>query len=375
MTPKAIIAVLADFPISWIDSSFPKEGWHVPTWLYNLKLIFEKLNLYQVHWITFSKLVTKKKVIKNNGQFFHILPRGSIKISQATFYIYKRLQISQEIDSINPDIVHAWGTEVEYAICASYLKRKKILSVQGILTALEQRTKINSFEKRQIPFEKKALQRFDLLTSESPWGIARIKELVPLAHIEHWEYAPHPSFYEIKRTPSDKPTCLMAGTDTPVKNVDAAIKVFSSPELSHVTVYLAGVNPAHHPGLPPNILALGGIDRNAMQKLLASSWCLLHPSFADSSPNIVKEARIIGLPCIVSSESGGTQYVKENKSGYIVSPHDIQAMIDSIKKVTIDKQTSLDMGTFDQERCRQLLSLDTMMEKIAQIYFNILNSD
>lgn len=372
MTQKAIIAVLADFPASWADSSFPQQGWHVPTWLYNLKLIFEKLNLYEVHWITFSKLVTKKKIIENNGQFFHILPRGSIKISQATFYIYKRLQISQEIDSINPDIVHAWGTEVEYAICASYLKRKKILSVQGLLTAYAQRAKISSFEKRQIPFEKKALQRFDLLTSESPWGIARIKELAPSAHIEHWEYAPHPSFYEIRRNLSDKPTCLMAGTDTPVKNVDAAIKVFSSPELSHVTLYLAGVNPSRYPGLPPNIFALGGIDRNAMQKLLASSWCLLHPSFADTSPNIVKEARVAGIPCIVSTECGGTQYVKHEQSGFIVSPRDIQGIIKSVLKITKDRETSLAMGAVDQERCRKLLSPETMNQSLIRIYNSIL---
>ena len=167
----------------------------------------------------------------------------------------------------------------------------------------------------------------------------------------------------------------MAGTNSPVKNVTLAIQAFSRPELRHVKLYLAGVKPGTYDNLPDNIIPLGFVERDEVANLLSTTWCLVHPSLADSSPNIVKEARVIGVPAIVTTECGGKQYIDQGKSGFVIKPNNLEELITAVLHITSSREKSLKMGSHQHEYCRHLLSEQTMIEGLKRLYNRVLETN
>lgn len=374
MNKKPVIAILADFPLFLVHADYPRRGWYYAVWLETLYEAFQRDGRYEVHWIVFCRSARHRYVFSAGGQTFHVLPTIPGNISQLLHYCTDCWVAHHELRRIAPDIIHAWGTETRHAVVAGAYRGacRKLLSMQGIIAALLARAPMPAYYRRQLPFEQRAMAQFDVVSVESEWGRDRCLEIVPEAKIELWEYAVNRAFFSVERRLSARPTCLVAGADIPLKNVETAIAAFRSPALAHVDLLVAGVEGGRYADLPPNIHLLGGVDHSRIRDLLGEVWCLLHPSLADTSPNIVKEARVAGVPVIVSSDCGGTQYVEHEKSGYIVEPRDTAGIIRSVLVLTQNEAVNLSMGACEQETCRRALCEETMVRGLWRLYAGLL---
>lgn len=373
---KPVIAILADFPLFKVNAAYQQKGWYYKVWLLSLYQTFCRCADYEVHWLVYCRRRWRYHCFSEGGQTFHVLPAMQGTFSQYLNYRTDIAAALRVLQKIQPDIVHAWGTETRYAVAAAAYRGKayKILSMQGILTAYLARSPMPTYYHRQVRFEVPSMERFDLITAESDWGCARCREMVPTAHIVPWEYAVHSEFFDASRSLSAHPVCVLAGTAEPIKNLRTAIEAFSRPELAHIELLMAGAEPARFPDLPPNIRALGGVAHEKMVQLLSRAWGLVHPSLADTSPNIVKEARVMGLPVVVSDDCGGAQYVEHGRSGFIISSRDTEALVQGALQMMRDRKTSLDMGAYGQAQCRQLLSPETMETGLRKLYEEALKS-
>lgn len=369
------IAIIADLPLWEVSDnpSPPQNAWHYCVWLSALCKGLENQVEYQIHWVLPKKEVTKRQVLHSRNQHFHLIPKARLTIGLYSGYLYDTIQILRELNHITPDLVHCWGTENSFSWAGSRFAGKKLLSIQGILTAYSKRARIAKFERRHALYESHTIRRFSHITTESPWAADRIRELTPAVNLHHLEYAVEERFFQIERALTSTPSCLYAGTNTPVKNVSALIEAFAAPELSRVKLLLAGVSVQDYSNLPPNILPLGPVNRGGMVKLLSETWCLVHPSLADTGPTIAKEARVAGVPVMLTSACGSKQHVDHGKSGFIVEPYDISAMRDCILCMVSSKETALAMGAHGQEACRKKLSSNTMNSELLNIYRSILD--
>ena len=151
-----------------------------------------------------------------------------------------------------------------------------------------------------------------------------------------------------------------------------AVSAFSKPELQHIKLYMAGIRKEDYPDLPSNIIPLGPVDRARMADLLSETWCLVHPSLADTGPTILKEARVAGVAAVVTSECGAKQYVQHGKSGFIIPSHDEQALIDAVLQVTKSREIAAQMGAYQHDFCREALCEETMIANLKKIYHRIL---
>lgn len=371
---RQTIAILCNFPLSYIEDNANEPSKYHCVWLIVLHKILQLQNQYDIHWVVLNKSIKKPFIKVLDGQTFHLLPKARLTIGHWTRFVYDRLWIQRELKKIKPDLVHAWGTEDCYGLAASRHKGKKLLSIQGLLVAYSQRAPIVPFEQRQGRFyEALTARRFSHITVESEWGRERVKELTPHSSVICWEYAIADYFYHIERNLSDQPTCVIAGNNTPVKNVRCAISAFSKPELQHIKLYMAGVHPGEYENLPHNIIPLGFVPHHEMTKLLSTCWALIHPSLADTCPNIVKESRVIGLPVVATEDCGAKMYIKHSKSGFIVPPNDVDAIAEAALSMTESKEKNLVMGNYDRERCRTAISQTTMLDSLMRIYSSILN--
>lgn len=371
MSQKLKIAIVGDFPIGKVCSRYAMKKCFYAGWLYNLYELLEEVDDFEIHWIVADKLVEKDEEFRVGKQTFHLLSCTGLTVGLYTAYAYNRIKVARCVRKIKPDILHAWGTERFYGLVAKDFSGTSIMSVQGLLTAYGQRATISPFERKQRWYEKGVLRAVDYITTESSWARDRVLELAPDADVTLWEYAPERRFFDLSRNLTETPTCLCAGTHTPVKDIPTVVKAFASPKLAHVTLYLAGVSPGAIDSLPPNVVPLGRLSRDEMTEYLSKVWCLAHPSLADSSPNIVKEARVVGLPAVVTTECGGKQYIDQGESGFIIAPGDVNAMIDAVLTMTSSADVALRMGAFNRERCRELLSPETMKTGVINLYHRV----
>lgn len=371
-TRKPRIAILGDFPIGKVYSRYAERTKFYPTWLYCLYEAFFLKDEFDVHWIIVNKMIEEEEKIQVRNQTFHLIPGSRLTLGLYTAYVYNRYKVRKCVEKIQPDIFHGWGTERFYGLAAKDFRGKSLLSVQGLLNAYSKRAPLSSFECRQKWYEKGVLRNVKYITVESPWAWDRVLELAPNANLSLCEYAVNPDFYSVQRRLSDSPSCLIACSRARVKNIQLAVKAFSRPELRHVKLYMAGAHPTDYSDLSQNIIPLGGVEHKKVAELMASAWCLVHPSLADTGPTVVKEARVLGVAVVVTSECGSKQHVIHGKSGYIVPSNDEQRLIEAVLEVTKSRETALQMGEYGKEECRRALCVETMSRTFSELYKKIL---
>lgn len=367
------IAILSDFPVWLYTDSVPPYTGHYTVWLAALHEALVHQEEFEIHWVVLNRDAVKPLRFTSHGQYIHVLPRMRRLAGLCTLYWNDRRAVARELSLIKPDLVHAWGAEDCYGLCGKDFKGLKLFSVQGAMMEYMRRARFNAFLKAHAFYEPSVWEDFRHLTVESPWAAERVREVCTNTHPRLWEYAVEERFYLTSRKMSPAPTCVYAGTDWPIKNVKTLVEAFSRPELSHVTLKLAGVPQDAYTGHPANILPLGRIGRDEIAGLMAEAWCLVHMSLADTGPTIVKEARVAGVPVIISNECGSCQHVVEGKSGFILHPHDVNGLVRAVLTVTKDAQTARAMGEYGQEECRRALSAGTMLDGLLAIYRELLS--
>jgi glycosyltransferase involved in cell wall biosynthesis len=364
------VALAADFPVHCLPG-FERagSGYHA-TWFTPLAKEFSAVPDIDFHWITCSKLVDTPQEIHHLNQTFHLLPRYKLSIEFLTRFRRERRLIAGLCGNLKPDLFHGWGTEQGYALAANDFRGSSLISLQGILTSCCAASRMPLLTRIQAATERSVLSKAKRLTVESPWGAEQLRKLAPSATIDLVEYGADPACFGIERQLTEKPTAVFLGSLTLLKGVDTLLAAFTDPRLAHVDLEIYGAdNPAFpQTNRPPNIHFHGHRPRAEVLAALSQAWCLVHPTRADTSPNAVKEARVIGLPVVTTPEGGQTQYVTHEKSGYIHPAGDPEALIQAVLNVTADRETNLRMGSTDQEKCRHLLQPSSTAEQLLKIY-------
>lgn len=367
-----VIAILADMPLGRImPDEFQNQDHSLTPWIFALFQALSKQTQYSIHWITLKKYVSSHTVKTLGNQTIHILPDPSLAIGLFTNHLFASKKIRRLLDKLKPDLIHVWGIELAYASACKKLPIQKILSYQGSLIAYCQRSKMKWFPKMQAFWEKRTTPHYHHITCESPWARDRVLEISPSSQISLIEYGVEESFFHVERNPSPTPNCVFAGTICELKGVSYLIRAFTNPVLQHVQLYLAGSGALRkklEPICTPNIHWLGSLQRPELQQYLASAWCLIHPTLADTGPTIVKEARCIGLPIITTTEAGSKQYVEDGKSGYIIPSKNSNAIIQTVLALTDSLNSNIQMGTHKLHEVRNALQIELTCDKLLLMY-------
>lgn len=426
------IALLADFPVHTLPGFEDRPSGHHATWLPPLaRELARHASDYDFHWITCTKEISQPTTAQAWNQIFHLLPRGKLSLEMLTGFRRERRLISRLLDDLKPDLVHAWGTEQGYGYAAIDFPGPSILSLQGILQAYCKAAAMPWLTRLQATHEARVLRQAKHLTVESPWGKSQLQPLAPHATIDLLEYGADPACFEIPRSlspipvspnqqstihnhqssisppPSSSksadragsalpssptspfqhfsvsasqhlpppPLALFVGSLSVLKGVDTLLDAFSDPRLRHVDLVVLGTgDPAlTRRTLPPNIHLLGHRPPAEVREWMAQACCLVHPTRADTSPNCVKEARVIGLPVVTTPNGGQTQYVEHGTSGFIHPAGDIEGLIQGVLAITKSLETSLKMGGNGQAECRAALTPAATAARLLEIYQTVQN--
>ncbi len=323
-----------------------------------------------------SARLQKPCVITFQGQFFHVLPTTQGGRASSLFRA-DRKQIQACLTQICPDLVHGWGTEDVYALAAVQSGFPSIVSMQGILSYYALKNRLPGRAYLQALLEIYILYRARVITTESEWGRKVILRRNPGAQVELVEYGVQDHFLDISWQPDPaKPVVIFVGGADPRKGIQDLVEAFRSPSLAGVELWVVGAKDspwatALEKDASSNVHWLGRRTSEETAALMQKAWCLALPTRADTSPNVVKEARVIGMPIITTPHGGQIAYVREGQTGFLVEPGAIANLIEKISILTTNFSQIRKMGVCLHEEQRILLNAQKTADHFLAIYQKI----
>jgi len=369
------VAMLCNFPLHTLENSPTRflQGQHATSWLVDLPEAFSKIQALEMHWITLSDQVEKEMTFSADGALFHVLPTSK-KGRASSFFVCDRRRIQECLNKVRPDVVHGWGTEDVYALAAVTSGYPHLISMQGILSALILKSWMHPREYFQALLELYCLRKAQVITTESEWGAAVLRRRRGNKPVEVVEYGVQKTFFSTQWKPrvENNPT-IFVGTIRAGKGIQDLVGAFRDPALSSSElVVIGGVDGEWAKKLqksaPPNIRWLGRKTAEETAECMAKAWCLALPTRADTSPNVVKEARVIGLPVITTRNGGQASYVQDGEDGYFVECGDIKGLVQKLKIVLGSLATTEKLGREGQKRYRELFTPDQTADRFQSLY-------
>ena len=208
--------------------------------------------------------------------------------------------------------------------------------------------------------EKVVLRKAQIVTTESAWAKAQIETATGRQDVRLVEYGIPQRFFEVERCPDFKnPYALLVGTVDYRKGIDVAVQIFSRPGLKRYSLkVVGGISPFGErwkKNSPPNIEWLGRKTQDEIVHLLKGAHCLILPTRADVCANVVKEARVIGLPVVASPNGGHVQYIQHGKNGFICDLNSPESWEKALLGIVHEPTTTTQMGNFLRDEHRNLL--------------------
>ncbi len=375
------IALLAAFPLQAIPplGRSARVG-HPATWLPMVSDAFRGRKDFDLHWLVIARGEVPREPVRWNEQTFHVLPsptRGRI------FHCYwpDSRVLQARLDELQPDLVHAWGTEDCYGLTAARSRWPWLLSMQGILHEYLQRAprsaRYDLKTRLQERFEASVLRSASEITVESRWGMRVLQLQAPHARVHAVEYGVQERFYDATWQPDpQRPRAVFIGSIDARKGVADAVAAFANERLRGAELQIVGdfENPLGRRlrlQSGGNIHWLGRLSREQTIETLSRAWCLVLPTRADTSPNVVKEARVIGLPVVTTPHGGQSDYVEHGRNGFLLEPGDLSGLADALAKLLKDLPLARCMGAELHEEQRTFFRPERTAQCFQNLYANL----
>ena len=375
MKQTKVVGVLAAFPLHALKvfgEKYRPKG-HYATWLPQIAEAWEGQGGVEIHWIVMTDEVQERKDVCQWGQMFHVLPTSQSGRA-TTLFRADRKAIHAVLDEIQADLVHGWGTEDVYGLAAVLSGRPNVVSMQGILSAILLKSWMHPREYFQGLLELYCLRKAQVITTESEWGAEVVRKRRGRRPVEIVEYGVQQIFFSTQWKPKmDKSFTLFVGSIRAGKGIQDLVQAFRDPKLKgSELVVIGGVEGDWAKKLqksaPPNIRWLGRKSAEETAQFMAKAWCLVLPTRADTSPNVVKEARVVGLPVITTRNGGQASYVRDGEDGYFVNCGDINGLIDKLGTVLGSYDKAKEMGDHGKKNYRELFLAKHTVESFMKIF-------
>ena len=199
-------------------------------------------------------------------------------------------------------------------------------------------------------------------------------EKKPFAKVYLVENGVQQLFFQTKWQPEkSKPFALFVGGISPRKGIQDLVEAFRDPKLSSSELLMiVGGEGVWSVNLQKsalrNIRWLGRKKAEETAILMAQAWWLVLPTRADTIPNVVKEARLVGLPVITTRSGGQAIYLRDGEDGYFVDGEEVNELF---KKAQADVgifAEGKEMGEKGKKRYENLFLVKDTSENLSKLY-------
>lgn len=389
---------LAPYPINKIPSLKVKKNNKQDrgTWLVNLLFELQKRSDIEIHLITYTANIPYSQTIQFHNCTFYII-KHTVPIINKGYPSYFRLDIllnykkvSSEIikiiNKINPDLIHAHGTENAYSMIVSKLKQyPNVTSIQGLICEL---IKIESnpyyrFQKRIELYSIKNNKNFGCRTS---WDKNFIQEVNKNAKIYYLPEAINNIYFSSKWKFIEDPVIIFIGTIIKRKGIEDLINIlpFLKNDFPKINLKIIGSgnkdyisylqSHSKELGVDSNIIWLGFLSPEQISNEMLNSKVYVLPSYSDNSPNSLCEAMAIGIPSIAYKTGGIPSLIDNYINGILVETGNIENLKIEIKKVLSEKSLSIQLSNGANEKAKSRNFPPAVAESTFKVYTEIIKN-
>ncbi|MFH0859991.1 MAG: glycosyltransferase family 4 protein [Candidatus Altiarchaeota archaeon] len=171
--------------------------------------------------------------------------------------------------------------------------------------------------------------------------------------------------------PSDKKIVLFVGSIAKRKGIEILLKSAKKLDAEFVLVgpmqqdclsYLPVINKL------PNVRWVGPVTNEEMPSYYTGSDVLVIPSYYDYCPNVLLEAMACGCPVISTKLPGIMEYVKNNRTGVLVKPGQVEDLKNSIITLLYDSKLRNELIQNAIYEIRNKYSLQANIPKVVNNY-------
>ena len=334
-------------PIPFIDDSSS----HPAPWVITLAkaLVESGIDLTILNY----NLKIEKKIVKKEFDGIHLIYIKTPRTKKDILTLYKtRIKIVKNyLHSIisNYDLLHIHGSEHQYEVMALDLKIPMVISIQGIIfeyikiLPILSNLKIYVGWKISSIYEKKYLPYYKYFSCRTHWDTNCIKSINPKAKIYTiWEMIREDFFKDYFS--NEKKNILFVGGKNPIKGLAELLQAYnSSLQDKGLKLIILGncdindinemINKYNYFNIDINNIECRGMENaNGMIEAYKESFCMVHPTYIDNSPNSVCEAQLSGLPVIATDVGGVASLISDKETGLLIGREskDIELAVDKL---------------------------------------------
>lgn len=169
---------------------------------------------------------------------------------------------------------------------------------------------------------------------------------------------------------------VYAGRLVPEKRVDHLLQVWGDmctkfPQV-HLLILGEGSEEPRLKAMKVNGVQFTGQVDDAGRYLQAADMFVL-PSSTEGLSNSMLEAMSCGLPVLATTVGGAPDVIQHNVSGYLIPPDDLDSLQRGLDTLLADQSLRLELGAEARQRIVSDFSLDSVAERLANLYHRLLN--
>lgn len=274
-----------------------------------------------------------------------------LKLDILTLYQLRITKMRHFLASIihEYDLLHIHGTEHQYEAIAFRFDIPKVISIQGVITEyikiLPKLDNIKIYIEWQLSalYEKIYLPHYSVFSCRTHWDSGFVKKISPKSKIYMiWEMI-RPQFFEDHYALDSKKILFMGGRN-PIKGLKELLGAYDrSLQSKGLKLIILGncreddikniiAKYKYFKIKMNNIECRGMQDAEGMLRAYDETFCLVHPTYIDNSPNSICEAQLGGLPVIATDVGGVSSLIKDRETGLLINLdiHEIEKAVEEL---------------------------------------------
>jgi glycosyltransferase involved in cell wall biosynthesis len=349
------IAWLAPYPVSLLRESLAlsREGSprHACSWILHLSRALSERDDVDLHLVILTAWVPYDQVISVGNITFHVLKNGIpfihrgfpawLPLDMLTGFNGDVRRLARAIARINPEVVHAHGTEAAYALGGLGSGYPCLISIQGIITEYQKTNPCFRFRvlsKR----EQEQVQRGKYFGCRTHFDDAFVRRVNPRATIFELQEAIDPIFFQQQWRAPDGAGILFVGSLEERKGAQFLIDALALLKRSvpAATLTLIGNGTASYVehlkararelGILNDVIFRGHVRAEDIAREHLKAQIFVLPTLNDNSPNTLGEAMVSGMPVVASAVGGVPSMVNDGQTGLLSPSADSKTLAEKI---------------------------------------------
>lgn len=358
--------------------------------------------------------VKELKVCDSCGIRYYLFPRKR----KGTGY-WKQI-----VDDFQPDIIHAYGTEMPYNsdLLEAFPHIPCVVSLQGILTEYARHyysgiplgkmirytrpkdmilptgffSGKREFEKNAV-YERNILKKATCVEGRSTWDKVAALKINPSLNYFYCPRMIRSPFYETDwdLTKVERHTIFVHQGDYPIKGLHFLIEALAMLRKRYpdVRLYVAGNDFFKVKGwkqrllkksyvnyirglieqfnLWDHIVFTGYLSADTLADRLSRVNVSVLPSSIENAPNAIAESQLVGTPCVASFVGGNMDMMEHGTDGYLYCYDEPDMLCEYVSRIFDSDELALSFSSNSKKRASQRHEPESLIRQLISIYHSV----